>query len=310
MRILFYSPDSESVDEWIHFLAAEGIRFDPIRWKPGDRPSGVEIMITRFPKDEMFRGETHLKVVFNVTAGVDTLLKMKSLPVHVPIVRLEDSGMATKMAEYVIHAVADINRSMEKYRQAKKDKTWLPEHRSYVEDWPIGVMGLGVIGREVAAQVAHLGYPVNGWARSRHTLDGVACYAGKADFKDFVSRSRVLVNVLPVTKETENILNKETFSFLLPDGYVINMGRGQHLDESDLTESIADGTLAGAVLDVFRQEPLPVDHPFWANPAITITPHVSGTTDMKAAMKQVAEKLKAWQAGEKMSGVVDRATGY
>jgi glyoxylate/hydroxypyruvate reductase A len=310
LQILFYSPDSESVDDWIELLAAEGISFDPVRWAPGNPPSGAEVVITRFPEDEMFRSETNLKIVFNMTAGVDGVLRMESLPIDVPIIRLEDSGMAKKMAEYAIYAIAEISRDMDKYRQAKKDKKWLPEPRSDVEDWPVGVMGLGIIGREVATQVARIGYPVSGWARSRHALEAVSCYAGEAGFNDFLSHTRILINVLPVTPQTENIMNKQTFDRLLPDGYIINMGRGQHLDENALTESIASGVLGGAVLDVFRTEPLPASHPFWTNPAISITPHVSGKTDMKAAIKQVARKFRAWQVGEKLSGMVDRSVGY
>jgi len=308
--ILFYSPDSQRIERWISLLRKEGVGFNPIVWRPGIPPTGARFAIVRLPEEGMFGGENNLKAIFNVGAGVEALMKLKSLPAHIDVVRLEDSGMANKMAEYVMHAVADISRGMDAYRRAHRGRSWLPAPYASFDEWPTGIMGLGVIGRKIALGLANLGYPVSGWSRSPKTLDGVHCYAGPDGFKRFLARSRVLVNVLPLTPETENILDEPLFSLLPPDSYIINIARGEHLNESALLERIAGKKIAGAVLDVFRTEPLPADHLFWDNPAIRITPHIAGTTDIQAAMAQIAAKIKAHEAGLGLTGVVDRAMGY
>lgn len=215
------------------------------------------------PPAELFESETGLEAVFNVGAGVDGILRNPALPDHVDIVRLEDSGLVAKIIEYVVHAIAEINRQMADYRRANQERAWRPAAYTYPEDWPVGVMGLGVIGRELAMALSRLGYPVAGWSRTLHDIDGVARYAGDAGLDCFLQRTRLLINVLPLTVATENILGRQTFSRLRRDSYVVNLGRGEHLDEQALIEAIADGVLAGAVLDVFRSEPLPAEHPFW-----------------------------------------------
>jgi glyoxylate/hydroxypyruvate reductase A len=310
LEIVFYSPDPQRLDEWIACLRAQGLRFEPVRWQAGQPASGARFAIVWLPPEDLFRSETSLQAVFNVGAGVDGILRNPGLPDHVDVVRLEDSGLTAKITEYVIHAIAEINRHMGDYRQANRERHWRPAPYTYAEDWPVGIMGLGVIGRQLAVSLSRLGYPVSGWARSLHDIEGVACHAGEAGLDRFLARTRLLINVLPLTGATENILGQRTFSRLRAGSHLINLGRGEHLDEQALIDSIAGGTLAGAVLDVFRTEPLPGDHPFWNIPAIRITPHISGATNLKLAMEQIAGKIAIYVAGSKPSGVVDRNAGY
>jgi len=309
-EILFYSPNRERAERWITLLKANGIDFAPVRWCAGMAASNAELAIVALPPEELFRSQRNLKAVFTVAAGIDAILKLKSLPAGVQVVRLEDSGMAAKMSEYVVHAISDISRGMDRYRVAHRERKWTPDRYEPFEHWPVGVMGLGVIGSRIAATVAAMGYPVNAWSRSSRELPGVRCYSGAALFGDFVSGSRVLVNVLPLTEQTRNILGKDTFRRLPAGSVVINVGRGEHLDEKDLIEYLDNGKITAAVLDVFRTEPLPVDHPFWSHPGIRITPHISGTTDEHEAINQIARNIEAFRAGGAMTGVVDRARGY
>jgi glyoxylate/hydroxypyruvate reductase A len=310
LAIVFYSPDPGRLDEWIDCLKEQGLQFTPVRWRAGMAGSGARFAVVWLPPAELFESETNLEAVFNVGAGVDGILRNPALPDHVDVVRLEDSGLVAKIIEYVVHAIAEINRHMGDYRSANQERAWQPAAYTYPEDWPVGVMGLGVIGRELAVALSRLGYPVAGWSRTLHDIDGVACYAGDACLDGFLQRTRLLINVLPLTVATENILSRRLFSRLRRDSYVLNLGRGEHLDEQALIEAIADGVLAGAVLDVFRTEPLPAEHPFWAVPAIRITPHISGATNLKLAMAQIAAKLAIYLAGSKPSGIVDRKAGY
>lgn len=310
LEILFHSIRPEQVENWIQFLRDEGLEFTPVFRQPGQGPTGARLAVVWMPPAQLFHDEDRLEVVFNVGAGVDAILEANVLPDQVDLVRLEDSGMAAKMAEYVIHAMAEITRNMGQFRDAQQQRAWASAEHVYTEDWPVGILGLGVIGSKIAAGLASMGYPVRGWSRRQRHFDGVECFAGEDGFNEFVAGSRVLVNVLPLTPETRHVLNRDTFGNMLPGGHIINIGRGEHLDEDALLACLDDGTLAGATLDVFTTEPLPHSHPFWTHPKVVITPHISGTTNARLAMRQIAAKVRAWRAGTPLTGVVDRRAGY
>ena len=176
-------------------------------------------------------------------------------------------------------------------------------------DFPVGVMGLGVLGAQVARAVAGLGFTVHGWSRQRADVDGVHCHAG-AEFDAFLAATRVLVCLLPLTPQTENLIDRRALERLRRPGYLINVARGAHVVDADLLALIDEGTMAGACLDVFRTEPLPDDHPFRSCAAITITPHISAQTLRSDAVAQVAERVSAVIGGRPVSGIVDRSRGY
>ena len=150
----------------------------------------------------------------------------------------------------------------------------------------------------------------NGYSRSPKQIDGVRCFAGAEQLGDFLQASRILVNLMPLTPETENILNQASLSKLQAGGYLINVARGRHLVEEDLIALLDSGHLAGAMLDVFRTEPLPAGHPFWQHPKITVTPHTSARTLRDESITQIAGKILALQRGEPIRGEVDHQRGY
>ena len=171
-------------------------------------------------------------------------------------------------------------------------------------------MGLGVLGQRVAQAVAHFEYPLRGWSRTPKEVPGMRCYAGAAQFDEFLAATRVLVCLLPLTPETDGIMNRRNLSKLMPQGYVINVARGAHLVDEDLIALLDSGHLAGATLDVFRTEPLPEGHPFWKHPKVTITPHTSARTLRDESVAQITGKILALERGEPIAGVVDRNRGY
>jgi glyoxylate/hydroxypyruvate reductase len=174
----------------------------------------------------------------------------------------------------------------------------------------VGVLGLGVLGAHVAQTLASFGLPVRGYSRSPRDVQGVQSFAGSAQFGAFLDGVKVLVNLLPHTPDTRDVLNVQTFSQLARGAYLINVARGAHLVEHDLLDALANGQLTAATLDVFREEPLPPDHPFWREPRITITPHMSALTLREESVAQVARKILALVRGETVSGVVDIGRGY
>jgi glyoxylate/hydroxypyruvate reductase A len=176
--------------------------------------------------------------------------------------------------------------------------------------YPVGVMGLGVIGAHVAQTLTAFDLPVFGWARSPKTIGGVTCFAGHDQLDAFLRSVRILVCVLPLTPDTQDIINHANLAKLKPGGYLINVARGAHLVDADLLALLNSGQLAGATLDVFREEPLPSDHPFWQHPKITLTPHISARTLRALSLSQIAAKILQIERGETVDGMVDRGRGY
>jgi glyoxylate/hydroxypyruvate reductase A len=162
----------------------------------------------------------------------------------------------------------------------------------------------------VAQAVAQFDFPVVGWSRTPKAVPGVRCFAGPEQLPEFLAATRVLVCLVPLTPDTQDILNHVNLSRLQPQGYVINVARGAHLVEADLLGLLDSGRLAGATLDVFRTEPLPAEHPFWLHPQITVTPHMSAHTLRNESVAQIARKMKALERGEQVAGVVDRVRSY
>ncbi len=244
-----------------------------------------------------------------VDAGVDAILA-RQLPPGLKVVRLDDAGMSVQMAEYVCHAVIRHFREFDAYEADMAAGRWGYRKPRLRSDFPIGVMGLGVLGERVAKALAHFDFPINGWSRGPKAIEGVRAFSGTEQFNDFLAASRVLVNLLPLTPETADVINADTLAHLQPGAYIINVARGAHLVEDDLLAAIERGHVAGATLDVFRTEPLPAGHPFWNHPRITITPHTSARTLRDESIAQIARKMAALQRGDTVAGVVDAGRGY
>lgn len=269
----------------------------------------AEVAIVWSPTQDFFDAHKHLRLIFNMGAGVDALMRLQ-LPAQAEVVRIEDGGMAVQMADYVCHALLRHFREFDRYEETAVRHNWIPRPPRSRVDFPVGVMGLGMLGRRVAQAVAGFDFPVLGWSQSPKQIDGVTCLAGPAAFSEFLSRTRVLVNLLPLTPSTRDLLDRPHLSQLRPNAYLINVARGEHVVEADLLDLIESGHVAGATLDVTRQEPLPADHPFWRSPQIVLTPHISAQTVFDEAIKQIVSKVAADRDGVPMTGVVDRRKGY
>ncbi|MDO8717364.1 MAG: glyoxylate/hydroxypyruvate reductase A [Polaromonas sp.] len=306
MRISFCCTDTKA-QPWLEGLRAAFPGAEVEVWSAGAAPADYAVVWA--PPQQFIDEQTQLKGIFNIGAGVDALLKLR-LPPGVPVVRLDDAGMSVQMAEYVCHAVIRHFREFDGYEADARQGKWSYRKPRLRTDFPVGVMGLGVLGARVSRALAQFDFPVAGWSRSAKAIDGVKCFSGQAGFNDFLAASRILVCLLPLTPDTDNILCRDTLARLRPGGYVINVARGSHLVDEDLMALIDSGHLAGATLDVFRTEPLPAAHPFWTHPSITVTPHTSARTLREESIAQIAGKIAALQRGEAVAGVVDPARGY
>jgi len=306
MRILFFTEGTRP-EPWLDGFRCELPGAQVEFWQPGAAPA--DYAVVWHPPQQLLDEQRELKAVFNMGAGVDALTKLK-FPDGVALVRLEDAGMSVQMAEFVCHAVFRHFREFDVYEREAAHAKWAFRRPNRRSEFTVGVMGLGVLGATVAQAVARFDYPVLGWSRSPRDVPGVRCYSGEAGLRDFLAATRILVCLLPLTSQTENIMNRETLSRLAPGGYVINVARGAHLVDEDLIALLDSGHLAGATLDVFRTEPLPPEHPFWRHPKITVTPHTSARTLRDESIAQIARKILAMERGEPIGGVVDLERGY
>ncbi|MDR5736946.1 MULTISPECIES: glyoxylate/hydroxypyruvate reductase A [unclassified Caballeronia] len=313
MKIIFYEQNTDT-GAWLRGFARELPGADVRVWEPGDTAPADYAIVWRAPR-ALFANRPDLKAVFNLGAGVDAILDVERkepglLPPNAMLVRLEDTGMAQQMAEYATYAVLRFMRRFDEYEALQRAGRWEKLTQHARKDFTVGVLGLGVLGGEVARSLVNLGVPVRGYSRTAKEIEGVAVYAGPGRFDAFLDGAHVLINLLPHTPDTEGILNARAFGRLARGAYLVNVARGPHLVDADLIDALDSGQLAGALLDVFHTEPLPQEHPFWRHPRIGVTPHISAETLREESIVQIAAKIKALARGETISGVVDVERGY
>lgn len=280
---------------------------------PADQRQNADYLAVWKAPAHLLEEQTQLKGIINLGAGVDYLLKTPGLPTDVPIVKLRDAGMGELMADYVLYGVLHFYRSMDRYAAQQQHANWQPQHVVAKSQWPVGVLGLGAIGRYVADVLHQAGFPVLGWSRSPKQITGVRCYHGDDGLDELLGQVQTVVTILPDTAATRHILDAERLA-KLPDGAsVINPGRGSLIDEQALLEALGNdsqpGHIRGALLDVFEEEPLPDEHPLWQHPRVLITPHMAAPTPLSDAIDQVIDYVKAFEAGETVT-TIDPEAGY
>lgn len=252
----------------------------------------------------------NLKCIASFGAGVDFIFKDQSVPEHIPITRVVDPVLASDMSEFVLALILGFFKNLNTYTKDQLIKKWSPQEYKRIADVTVGIMGMGALGEKLAEDLIINRFKVIGWATSPKVISGVEVFAGNSQKNTFLSRSNILVCLLPLTKETTGILNNKLFKELPNQSYVINVARGGHLVDEDLLEYVNNGHLAGAGLDVFHEEPLPVEHPFWSHPKIHITPHVASVSDINSVIPQLLENYRRLKEGLPFMNEVSREKGY
>ena len=307
MKILLQTPP-ERADEWRTALEAampdEAIAIWP------DAPANPDYALVWRPPADLFVRARPTRAIFNLGAGVDGLMSVPTLPNDVPVIRLEDAGMAEQMADYVTLAVLRAYRETDAYAAQQRERVWQPRPIIAKNTFGVGFLGFGVLGNVVARTLLPFGFPLYAWSRTRKTAPRVVSYAGFAELHEFLAKARVLVCLLPATADTASLLDRAALQTLPAGAHVINVARGGIIVDEDLIALLDSGHLAGAMLDVFREEPLPRAHPFWHHPRILLTPHVSAVTLVADAIAQIAAKIRRLERGEAITGIVDRVRGY
>ena len=292
------APDRETVlapenecDPSIHYAVV---------WKP---QPGV---LTKLP---------NLKAIFSLGAGVDHVMGVPDLP-DVPVVRVVSSDLTARMSEYIVWQVLDHHRLGPLYRSQQQARIWEEDRdQKAASAITVGMMGLGELGRDAAMKLAPLGFRLTGWSRTQRRVPGMTCFSGADGFAPFLASADIFVVLLPLTPDTAGILNRACFAKMRRDTafggpVLINAGRGGLQVEDDILEALDNGQLSAVTLDVFQQEPLPPESPFWSNPKVTITPHAAAASMPTSLIGSMVAQMEAHDGGAALSNVVDRATGY
>lgn len=248
-----------------------------------------------------------LKAVLCLWAGVEDVVSNPTLTV--PLTRMVDPDLSAGMAEYVTAHTLRHHLGLDRHL-LRTEPEWSPSVPPLARDRHVGILGLGAIGRTVAETLLHLGFAVSGWSRRPKALDGVMCESGPEGFAAILARSEILVLLLPLTPETDTILDRAAMARLPRGAVILNPGRGALIEDRALLDALDDGRLSDATLDTFRDEPLPADHPFWAHPRVTVTPHIAAATRPASAARVIAENVRRGETGEPLLHVVDRDAGY
>ncbi len=264
-------------------------------WKA---PAGV---LSEFP---------NLRAVQSLGAGVEHIFDVQKLKDNIPVARIVDPQLSEDMWEYCLMLALNHLKNTRIYFQQQLDKEWQQHRYRTIKETTVSVLGLGEIGRYVAGKFAETGFHVLGWSGSEKNIKGVKSFTGEDGLDKLLNLTDVLINILPLTTGTTGILGEARLAKLKKGAYVINVGRGGHVIEKDLLAAIDTGHLSGAALDVFHEEPLPEDHPFWAHPKITVMPHVAGLTNPRTAVLQIVENYERMKRGEELMNIVLQARGY
>ena len=279
--------------------------------KDSYRPEEVDYFVGFRPPHGFLKTLPKLKLIISFGAGVEGFLTDPEFPRAIPLVRFTDPSLAHEMAQYVTMHALIIHRQQRKFDQFQSEGVWRQLMMPRATDQThIGILGLGEIGGKIAERLALYGFQVSGWSRSRKAIPGVKSFAGDGELPAFLNQCQILGCVLPQTPETIDLVNKEFLAQLPQGAWVINVARGTLIVDDDLIAALDSGHLAGAVLDVFRTEPLPPEHPFWKHPRITVTPHVAGITDPRMALSYVETCVRRNEAGQPLADIVDVNRGY
>lgn len=278
-------------------------------WPNIENAARVQFAVAWHHPKHVWKSYPNLKVISSLGAGADHLLNDSSIPENIQLTRVVVHSLADQMSDYVLTAVLNIIRNSELYRNQQQESVWKTEPAYLKDELTVGVMGLGELGSATAQRLQTNGFTVNGWAQSKKELEGISTFTA-GYLGEFLNRSNILVNLLPLTPQTDGILDLDLFKELKKPAFIINVARGEHLVEEDLVYALDKEFITHAVLDVFSTEPLPESHPFWGRKKITITPHIASVTDPDEVAALLVENYKRTLSGMELLNEIDRKRGY
>ena len=256
------------------------------------------------------QGYPNLACIASFGAGVDFLFEDPALPRNIPVTRVVDPVLASDMSEFVLARILGYLKHFNQYARDQANTIWNPMEYRRIADVEVGIMGVGALGKVLGEDLVKLGFRVRGWSASPRKVRSIQMFSGQHGLPAFLKQSDILVCLLPLTPATRGILNRSLFQMLPRGAFVINVARGGHLVDNDLLAVLQEGHLSGAALDVFHEEPLSEEHPFWTHPAICISPHIASVSHIDSVVPQLLENYNRLQKGQPLQNVVSGAKGY
>lgn len=309
MSIVIIRQD-DKIEAWKEAIKAEDPGIAVYGYLEPHDKEAVEVALVWKPPVGSLAPYPNLKYIASSGAGVDFLFEDASVPKTLPITRVVDTMLASDMSEYVIAAIFGFLKHLQVYRVDQFHTVWHPRPYHRISDFTVGIMGLGALGLVLANDLVRFGFKTQGWSGSEKRISGVSTFTGAAELDEFLSSSHILVCLLPLTDDTAGILNAKLFHKLPKGAYLINAARGGHLIDEDLLQAIDTHQLAGATLDVFHQEPLPKNHPFWGHEKIHMTPHYASVSDTRSVVPQILENYYRSRKGQPLLNLVSKTKGY
>jgi len=306
---LLFKRDTTEPEPWLAALAKQMPERE-VRTFPDIEPrDDIEYALVYEPPPGLLASLPNLKAIFSMWAGIDHMAIDPKLP-PVPVIRMVERSMTATMTAHVVLQVLDLHTQAAFYRARQAERHWQQGELTAPWDRRVGILGLGSLGRDAAEKLAGLRFDVAGWSRSPKQIEDISCYHGEAGLAEFLARTDILVCLLPLTAATQGILNAEHFARLPRGAAIVNCARGGHLVEADLLAALNAGQLDGAALDVFDEEPLPEDHPFWGHPKIAVTPHIAAYSVPETAVESVVANIARIESGKPPHYAVDFERGY
>jgi glyoxylate/hydroxypyruvate reductase len=307
--------DGQSADDWVQQLRLHAPGRDIRRWpQDSGNLAGIAYACVWRAPHGLLATFANLKAIIALSAGVDHVLADPKLP-QVPIARVVHPDLTMRMVEYIVLHVLLHHRHQRRYDAQQRERVWKLHEQPPASEVAVGIMGLGAIGTKAGKVLADIGFQVAGWSRTQKNASGIEVFYGQGALDPFLNRTEILVCVLPATAATDGILNLRLFRRLKRNGalrgaYLINAARGRVQIDADILTALAEGSLAGATLDVFAQEPLPASSPLWTHPQVTITPHNAGDISPRLLAREIIAQIERIERGEKLLHLVDRRAGY
>jgi len=310
MAILFRPVFDYDERDWVPALKKELAGYD-LRIAPDvGNPADIHYLVGW----KLFDGDKtawpNLKAVLPLSTGVDRYIGHPDFPDNAKLVRMIEPGLNSGMAEYVASFVLRFHREHDHWKAEQNNKNWIHDIPKMAHQRTIGFLGLGNLAQSCIDVLKPFGFNMRGWSRSTKNIPGIETFHGRDQLKTFLSGCEILICLLPLTKDTEDLLNRDILSALPKGACLINPARGKELVDDDLIALLDNGHLRYAALDVFRKEPLPADHPFWAHPHIHVTPHIAAVTIPQTGAQSIRQTIETMGAGGTPVGLVDRLKGY
>ena len=309
MKVLFISEENDP-GEWQQVLTDLMPELELCVWPDVDEQTDFEVALAWKPPVGILKQFPKLKLIQCLGMGVDALFADPELPANAAIARLIDDNLIEQMSEYICWAVLHHHRLMDSYATYQAERRWQPLPPPDTAKRRIGILGYGAIGHDVAHKLQVFGFPVHGWSRTAKQSDSVRCFAGEAELNAFLQVTDMLICLLPLTPQTQGIINADLLAQLPQGAYLINVARGGHVVDADLLAALDNGHLSGATLDVVNQEPLPAEHPYWTHAKVHLTPHIAGLTTAASAAPQIVDNIRRALTGQAINNQVDPARQY